>query len=125
MVIFKKIFEEKCKANLVCKLKKSFYSLKQAPREWYHKFHSFMLSQGYKRSDTNHCLYMKKAKANSLLILILYVDDMILARTKIDEIATLKSKLNENFDMKDLGDVDHILGMCIVQNRDKKVIFLS
>ena len=32
-------FEEKSKANLVCKLKKSLYGLKQAPREWYHKFH--------------------------------------------------------------------------------------
>ena len=91
---------EKGKENLVCKLKKSLYGLKQAPREWYHKFHLFMLSQGYKHSDTNHCLYTKKAKDNTLLILILYVDDMLLARIKIDEIATLKSKLNENIDMK-------------------------
>ena len=118
-------FEEKSKANMVCKLKKSLYGLKQAPREWYHKFHSFMLSQGYKRSDTDHCLYTKKAKDNSLLILILYVDDMLLAGTNIDEIANLKSKLNENFDMKDLGDASHILGMHILQNRDKKVLFLS
>ena len=115
-------FEEKSKANLVCKLKKSLYSLKQAPREWYHKFHSFMFSQGYKHSDIDHCLYMKKAKHNCLLILILYVDDMLLAGKNIDEIATMKSKLNENFDMKDLGDASHILGMHIVRNRDKKVL---
>ena len=38
-------FEEEGKDKLVCKLKKSLYGLKQAPREWYHKFHSFMLSQ--------------------------------------------------------------------------------
>ena len=37
-------FEEKSKENMVCKLKKHLYGLKQAPREWYHKFHSFMLS---------------------------------------------------------------------------------
>ena len=49
-------FVEKGKENLVCKLKKSLYGLKQAPREWYHKFHSFMLSQGYKRSDIDNCL---------------------------------------------------------------------
>ena len=40
-------FEEKGKENLVCKLKKSLYGLKQAPRECYHKFHLFMLSQGF------------------------------------------------------------------------------
>ena len=83
-----------------------------------------MLSQGYKHSDTNHCLYMKKAKDNNLLILILYVDDMLLAGTNIDEIATLKSKLNGNFYMKNLGDASHILGMLIAQNRNKKVLFL-
>ena len=37
-------FEEKSKENMVYKIKKSLYGLKQAPREWYHKFHSFMLS---------------------------------------------------------------------------------
>ena len=74
-----------------------------------------MLSQGYKHSDSNHCLYTKKAKNNILLILILYVDDMLLAGTNIDEIATLKSKLNDNFDMKNSGDASHILGMRIVR----------
>ena len=82
-------FVEKGKENLVCKLKKSLYGLKQAPREWYHKFHSFMLSQGYKRSDIDHCLYTKWAKGGSLLILILYVDDMLLVGSSMDELATL------------------------------------
>ena len=107
-------FEEKGKEGLVCKLKKSLYGLKQAPREWYHKFHLFMLSQSYQRSDTDHCLYTKRAKDGSLLILILYVDDMLITRTNIDEISNLKSKLNANFDMKDLGNANHILGMRIV-----------
>ena len=118
-------FVEKGKERLVCKLKKSLYGLKQAPREWYHKFHSFMLSQGYRRSDIDHCLYTKRAKDGSLLILILYVDDMLLAGTNMDELAALKSKLNDSFDMKDLGDASHILGMRIVRDRDKKLLYLS
>ena len=84
-------FVEKDKENLVCKLKKNLYGLKQTPREWYHKFHLFMLSQGYKRSDIDHCLYIKRAKDGSLMILILYVDYMLLARMKIKELAALKS----------------------------------
>ena len=109
-------FEEKSKENMVCKVKKSLYGLKQAPREWYHKFHSFMLSQGYKHSDTDHCLYTKQAKGGSLLILILYVDDMLIAGKNIHEVDALKSKLNATFDMKDLGEANHILSMHIVQN---------
>ena len=32
---------------------------------------------------------------------------MLIARTKIDEIASLKSNLNATFDMKDLGNARH------------------
>ena len=73
-----------------------------------------MLSQGYRRSDIDHFLYAKRAKDGSLLVLILYVDDMLLAGTNINELAALKSKLNKSFDMKDLGDASHILGMHII-----------
>ena len=107
-------FEEKSKDNMVCKLKKILYVLKQVPREWYHKLHSFMLSQGYKRSDIDHYLYMKQAKDGSFLILILYVDDMLIVGKNIHEVDALKSKLNATFDMKDLGKANHILGMRIV-----------
>ena len=37
----------------------------------------------------------------------------------------MKSKLNDSFDMKDLANASHILGMCIEQDRDKKLLFLS
>lgn len=64
-------FVDKGKKHLlVCKLKKSLYGLKQAPRECYHKFHAFMLSQGYHRSNVDPC-YTKQAMDGSLLIFIL------------------------------------------------------
>ena len=88
-------FVEKGREHLVCKLKKNIYGLKQEPREWYHKFHLFMLSQGYRRSDIDHCLYTKRAKDGSFLILILYVDDLLLSHTNINELVALKSKLND------------------------------
>lgn len=106
-------FIEKGKEQLVCRLRKSLYGLKQAPREWYHKFHSFMLSQGYSRSETDHCLYTKQAKDGSLLFLILYVDDMLIAGMHMAEISMLKSKMSKVFDMKDMGETSHILEMCV------------
>ena len=84
-----------------------------------------MLSQGYKRSNIDHCLYTKKATHGNLLILILYVDDMLLAGSSMDEMATLQSKLNDTFNIKDLGNANHILGMRIMRDRQKQLLYLS
>ncbi|GKC93897.1 retrovirus-related pol polyprotein from transposon TNT 1-94 [Tanacetum coccineum] len=56
--------------NLVCKLKKSLYRLKQAPRQWYLKFDSFMQRVGNKRCALDHYFYLKKVDSSSIIILI-------------------------------------------------------
>ena len=47
------------KEHLVCKLRKSLYGIKQAPRQWYQKFDTLMHSHGFKRSAEDPCLYVK------------------------------------------------------------------
>ena len=42
----------------VCRLKKSLYGLKQALRMWYEKFDSYIRKLGYRRSDSNPCMYI-------------------------------------------------------------------
>ena len=71
--------------NLVCKLRKSLYSLKQAPRQWYKKFDSFMHRIWFKRCETDHCCYVKSFD-NSYIILLLYMDDMFIAGSSIEEL---------------------------------------
>ena len=88
--------------NLVCKLKKSLYGLKQALRQWYKKFDSFMHKIGFKRCEADHCCYVKFFD-NSYIILLLYVDDMLIAGSSIKEINNLKKQLSKQFAMKDLG----------------------
>ena len=66
------------KEHLVCKLKKSLYGLKQSSRQWYKRFDSFMLSNGFKRSDYDSCVYLKTVNG-SAIYLLLYVDDMLIA----------------------------------------------
>jgi hypothetical protein len=71
-------YEVKGKENSVCKLKKSLYGLKKAPRQWYLNFDRFMTEQGYSRCHSDHCVYFKKLENGSYIILLLYVDDILL-----------------------------------------------
>ena len=51
-------FAVKGKKELVCKLKKSLYGLKQSPRKWYQKFDTFIQGLGFTRSKEDHCVYL-------------------------------------------------------------------
>jgi len=118
-------FKVKGKENLVCKLRKSLYGLKQAPRQWYKKFDSFMMSQGYDRTTSDHCVFMKKFSDDDFIILLLYVDDMLIVGHDVGKIGKLKRELSKSFAMKDLGSVKQILGMKILRDRKKRKIWLS
>lgn len=107
------------KENMVCKLKKSVYGLKQAPRKWYKKFNSFMSNSGFNRCNGDHCCYIKRLDT-SYIILLLYVDDMLVAGPNMHEISNLKEQLSKEFAMKDLGAAKQILGMRIIRNRVDK-----
>ncbi|KAE8703438.1 cytochrome P450 71A9-like [Hibiscus syriacus] len=117
-------FIEAGKKNLVCRLKKSLYGLKQAPRQWYKKFDSFMSSNGFTRCQADHCCYIKRFD-NNFIILLLYVDDMLVAGSDMQEIINLKQKLSKQFAMKDLGTAKQILGMRIKRDTKSGTLMLS
>jgi hypothetical protein len=118
-------YEVKGKENLVCRLKKRLYGLKQAPRKWYLKFDRFMTEQGYSRCHSDHCVYFKRIENGSYIILLLYVDDMLVAGSNMQDINVLKKKLANSFAMKDLGAAKKILGMRITRDRKNHKLTLS
>lgn len=58
------------------------------------------------------------------MYLLLYVDDMLIAFSDMEEIQRLKAELNKEFEIKDLVTVKRILGMESNRGR-KKLLFLS
>ena len=117
-------FEAKGKENLVCKLKKSLYGLKQSPRMWYQKFDTYMLQLDFVRSNSDHCVYVKRA-GDQFVILTLYVDDMLLIGNNMKMVKSVKNLLAKKFDMKDLRPANFILGMQITRDREKRKLWLG
>eukprot|EP00253_Pinus_taeda_P023348 PITA_23348 len=109
-------YEVKGKEKLVCRLKKRLYGLKQAPRQWYLKFDKFMSEQGYTRCHSDRCVYLKKQNDGSYIILLLYVDDMLVAGSNMQEINVLKRKLADSFAMKDW----ELQGKSLVHEQSRK-----
>ncbi|GJW53299.1 retrovirus-related pol polyprotein from transposon TNT 1-94 [Tanacetum coccineum] len=111
--------------NKVCLLKKSLYGLKQSPRQWYRRFDEYMLSNGFKRSSYDSCVYYSSYAPGEYIYLLLYVDDMLIAYMSKAEIGSTKSLLKKEFDMKELGEAKKILGMEIVRDRSRKILRVS
>ncbi|CAL2228538.1 unnamed protein product [Prunus armeniaca] len=110
-------FVEASMENLVCRLKKSLYGPKKSPRQWNKCFDSFMMKIGYRRCESDCCVYTHAFKDGDIILLLLYVDDMLIACKDMSKILKLKTLLGMEFDMKDLGSAQKILGMDIRRDR--------
>jgi hypothetical protein len=108
----------------VCKLKRSIYGLKQASRSWNHRFDHVIKQYGFTRSVEEPCLYMK-ISGSKIAYLVLYVDDILLIGNDVPTLTSVKEWLAKNFQMKDLGQAERILGIRIYRDRTKRILALS
>jgi len=96
--------------NLVCKLNKSLYGLKQASYNWKQKLTSELLLLGYTQSSANHSLFVKKY-ASDITTVLVNVDDVVLTGNSIVEITAVKAHLRFRFHIQDLGPIKYFLGL--------------
>ena len=66
-------------------------------------------SFGFKENTVDQCIYLKFS-GSKFIILVLYVDDILLASSDV-ELFMKPSDLSSKFDMKDLGNASFVLGI--------------
>nr|GEU56410.1 zinc finger, CCHC-type [Tanacetum cinerariifolium] len=95
----------------VCKLVKSLYEIKQAPKQWHQKFYEVVLSSGFHLNQSDKCVYSKFDSSDKGVIICLYVDDMLISGTDQNQVDKTKKFLSSKFSMKDIGEANVIFGI--------------
>ncbi|KAM6551339.1 hypothetical protein CsatB_001147 [Cannabis sativa] len=109
-------------SNLVCKLHKSIYALKQSSRQWYKKLSDALLIAGFSQSAADYTLFTRGSNVDFIALLV-YVDDIIITGPNIDLLHQLQDSLNDQFQLKALGPLKYFLGFEIAKSDDG--VFLS
>jgi len=115
-------FEDHQHPNHLYKLKKALYGIKQAPRQWYERLSSFLLSNGYERGMTDKTFFIKKSNSKIILVQI-YVDDIIFGATNDSLCEEFVAAMQGEFEMSMMGELSIFLGLQVKQSKDG--IFLS
>lgn len=104
--------------NLVYKLKKSLYGLKQSGRNWYKLLNDYLEQNDFERNLSDHCVYRKDIGHETLLVII-WVDDLIIAASNTNLLNTFKETMRSKFNMKDLGKISSFLGIQFIQKESE------
>ena len=99
----------------VCRLRKSLYGLRQAPRCWYAKLATALRTYSFSASSSDHSLFVY-CKHDIVLNILVYVDDLVIAGNNGAAIADFKAYLSDCFHMKDLGKLKYFLGIEVARN---------
>ncbi|KAL4272573.1 hypothetical protein GQ457_13G015750 [Hibiscus cannabinus] len=87
-----------------------------APKIWRHYFSQVVLQFGFSQSPHEHSLFIK-GSGDTLIALLVYVDDIILDDKDLKLLAEVQTFLQSHFKLKDLGNLKYFLGFEIARNK--------
>ncbi|GAA97486.1 hypothetical protein E5Q_04164 [Mixia osmundae IAM 14324] len=109
--------------TLVCKLKKAIYGLKQAGLAWVNTLSERLIAFGLDQTEADPNIYTKPI-GDDLLVLIVYVDDLLIASPTQSLAWELVDFLAQTFQFKRIGEPKKFLGIELSRNRAARTISL-
>lgn len=98
------------------RLNKPIYGLKQAPRLWNEAIDGFLRSIGFTQSQREPCFYFMR-KNGKLTMLVIYVDDILVAGENKQTIEEVKTALKRRYTVDDKGLAKRYLNINITQRQ--------
>lgn len=103
--------------DLVCRLKKLLYGLKQASRNWYSKLSQSLIKYVFQDNHFDHSLFTYSHGTIFLFVLI-YVDELIISSNDLEACDQSKQYPSQCFHMKDFGSLKYFLGLELAQGSE-------
>lgn len=110
------------KEEIVCRLRRSIYGLKLPARCWNRKLTGVLKELGFEASEADPCLFVATRNTKKVY-LIVYVDDFLVGSESEAELVRVQKQLSQHFEIVDLGDVKHFLGLEV--RRENEVFSVS
>ena len=105
-----------------CKLKRSIYGLRQAPRAWNKRLTDDLKLSGFQPLINAESVFSSIID-KSVVYLIIYVDDILVVTASELALTKAKTLLSELYKIKDLGNAEYFLGVKI--EREHKQVKLT
>ena len=110
--------------DLVCKLNRSIYGLKQSSRCWNTVFKQHMKSINFTQSTADPCVFISGKEAD-LTIIAVYVDGLINITKTPEAMKKIKESLAARFKMKNLGKLHYCLGISIQHDEERGHLWMD
>jgi hypothetical protein len=110
--------------NVVCRLKRSLYGLRQAPRAWHTRLKEELGHLGFEPSEADAALFTGTVDGEQVLLLV-WVDDILIAGPGVERISKVKAQLAALFDVRDLGEATYFLGKELGRDRAARTLKLT
>ncbi|KAE8184386.1 hypothetical protein CF328_g7874 [Tilletia controversa] len=107
----------------VLKLRRALYGLKQSAHDWYAVLRDSLKTIGFEQCALDPTIYVRNGESPAMLLV--YVDDILIAAPKGSGVEKAKAELLGLFKGTDLGPAHYCLGIRIERDRRQKTISLD
>jgi len=97
----------------VLHLKKAIYGLKQAAHAWWHELDRSLKALSFSCLYANAGIFVAKHADGTMVIILMYVDDIILTGPNTAQVASKKKLFMDKWECRDLGECRKFLRMRI------------
>ncbi|KAI1005464.1 hypothetical protein K3495_g2750 [Podosphaera aphanis] len=101
---------------------KALYGLKQSGQAWYKKLDAKLSLLNFNQSISDQCIYIHPKLQ---IVIGVYADDLVVCGKVLKQVVKTKQQLSSHIPIKDLGEIDVIIGWKITRERSTRTLRIS